>query len=222
MGKAPLLLCQAVGAAAKYLPTYTSCVVSALRDNVSDRWLKLGALNSLPGPLNTLKLTCTSIYTHTHSKSCLRAWRLYPASTAELSLFETVHMWLSLSGIRSAERLLVPLALYLYRPELCTVLSYSHFLRCHQKTLAPRRSRHCAWVIPVWGDRRIPRLQHVHFRHLIQIFPQFTTIAGVIFADDQDGVCARALVHQCMRGSDEAKWTPGLHHLPQKSVALQM
>lgn len=63
-GKAPLLLCQTVGAAAKYLPTYTSCVVSALRDHFSDRWLKLRAFNSVPGPLNTLKLT-SLLYIHT-------------------------------------------------------------------------------------------------------------------------------------------------------------
>lgn len=91
--KAPFLLCQTVGAAAKSLPTSTSCVLSALRDHLSDRWLKLRAFNSLPEPLNTLKLVCAH-YIYTHSESCFRAWRLYSASTAELSSYETVHMWL--------------------------------------------------------------------------------------------------------------------------------
>lgn len=140
-GKAPFLRCQTVGAAAKYLPTCTSCVVSALRDHFSDRWLKVRAFNSVPEPLNTLKLVCAHFYIHTPSLAYGCGGFILPAQLSSAcvklstcdSVLQVLSQWFKVLLRGCCWRLLVPPALYLYRPELCTVLSHSLFLHCHQK-----------------------------------------------------------------------------------------
>lgn len=149
-------------------------MASAVSDDFSDGWFKLWALKQCAWILKHTKISLRTLL-YIHSKSCWWVWQLYSASTAELSLYETIHVlvpYVFVSvGLKSSEDDLGFQVLHLcifYRPGLHTVLSYSLFLHCHQKTGS-------AWITSLGlghsggGDRLVCRRHGAHFSHFIRL-----------------------------------------------------